>query len=106
MTQKFHPADLRFPVSLRKMWSVQEIQAWLDAQGMLYRRAERCARINVDMALVLAARAGATNEKGGSIREGAICFTRPEFEGFLDRLAAYMEDASACGERHPDARST
>lgn len=35
--QRGAPTDLRFPTSLRKMWSGGEVQQWLDDQGPLYR---------------------------------------------------------------------
>lgn len=41
----------------------------------------------------LAKESGATNEQGGSIGTGAICFTRQEFEEFVRRLAEFQCEA-------------
>lgn len=47
--------------------------------------------------LQLAALAGATNESGGSVTEGAVCFTHSEFQDFGLRLLAHQQQLL---ERH------
>ena len=42
------------------------------------------------MLLQLAAQAGATDESGGSVLQGAVCFTNSEFQEFGVRLLAHQ----------------